>query len=296
MADDQDEQASDDEFDDPDDSTLVPLSEEAATFLEAAFNTKLGNKANRGKAKAQGTRDSRWIRCVKIDQVVFANVSPTARAAYRAASKIQQFWLDAANPLVIILEKAEEMDLPKEVIGGIQTALQLMGNANFLNSAARRQVLMTQLNPKLRQLFSGTNFKDAPTFLFGEKFGVLAKERLEASEALSPLTKELDGRAIPRSRGWLPVKQRPYRSREQGVAGLWQQNQEKAKELTRCNSDMQHKACYLLYVSKIIKSCFIYSCNKHTGTSLTGSDQHNEPVNRVPKIGWASGTLPGSAN
>jgi len=112
------------------------------------------------------------------------NVSPTARAADRAASKLQQFWLDAANPLVFILEKAEEMDLPKEVIGGIQTALQLMGNANFHNSAAWGQALMTQFNPKLRQLFSGTDFKDAPPFLFGENFGMLAKERLEASEAL----------------------------------------------------------------------------------------------------------------
>jgi len=43
---------------------------------------------------------------------------------------------------------------------------------------------MTQLNPKLKQLFSGMDFKDTPPFLFGENFGVLAKERLEASEAL----------------------------------------------------------------------------------------------------------------
>jgi len=82
---------------------------------------------------------------------------------------------------------------------------------------------------------------------------VLAKECLEASKALRKFVsfaKELDGifrRAIPRLRGWLPVKQRPDRSREQGVAGLWQQSQERAKEMTRCNSDMQHKACNLLY-------------------------------------------------
>jgi len=60
---------------------------------------------------------------------------------------------------------------------------------------------MTQLNPKLRQLFSGTDFKDTSPFLFGENFRVLAKKCPEASEALSPLTKELDRvfrRAIPR--------------------------------------------------------------------------------------------------
>ena len=115
---------------------------------------------------------------------MFANVLPTARTADRAASRLQQFWLDSVNPLVFILEKTEEMNLPKEVIGGIQTSIQLMGNVNFHNSAARRQALMTQLNPKLKTLFLGTDFKDAPPFLFGKNFGVLAKERLEASEAL----------------------------------------------------------------------------------------------------------------
>jgi len=183
-ADGDDEHTSDGEPDDPDDGTLVTLSDEASTFLEAAFNSKVDNTTRKGKAKAQGTPDSRWIRCAKIDPVMFVNISPAARTADRAVSRLQQFWLDAVNPLVFILEKAEEMNLPKEVIGGIQTSIQLMGNANFHNSAARRQALMTQLNPKLKQLFSGTDFKDAPPFLFGENFGVLAKECLEASEAL----------------------------------------------------------------------------------------------------------------
>ena len=178
------EDDTDEEIDDPEDNNLVTLSEEAATFLEAAFGSKLENETRRAKAKAQGTPDSRWIRCAKIDPVVFANISPAARTADRTASRLQQFWLDAVNPLIFILEKAEELELPKEVIGGIQTALQLMGNANFHQSTARRQALLSQLNPKLKQLLSGNDFKDSAPFLFGENFGVLAKERLEASEAL----------------------------------------------------------------------------------------------------------------
>ena len=82
------------------------------------------------------------------------------------------------------------------------------------------------------------------------------------------------------------------------MASLWQQSQERAaKQMT--GKDKQHKDCNVFFTTKFIKSCFMYSCDKHTDTSHTGSYQHHEPVNRVPKIGWASSILPtklGSAN
>ena len=177
-------------------TSLVSLSAEAAAFLEVAFGTKLENKTRVSKAKGQGTPDSRWIRCAKIDPVVATNVPTTARTA----SRLQQFWLDAVNPLVLILERAEELDLPKEVIGGIQTALQLMGNANYHHSTARRQALMLQLNPRLKQLFPDIDFKDAAPYLFGENFGALSKERLEAAEALKKAVSfDKGGRGFQRS-------------------------------------------------------------------------------------------------
>jgi len=162
-------------------ASLVSLSETASAFLEAAFGTKLENKTR--VAKAQATPDSRWIRCTKIDLVVMANILPAAEMADRAASRLQQFWLDAANPLVFILQKVEELDLPKEVISGIQTALQLMGNANYHHSTAHRQALMLQLNPKLKQLFPDDDSKDAAPYHL-ENFGAQVKEHLEAAEAL----------------------------------------------------------------------------------------------------------------
>ena len=70
------------------------------------------------------------------------------------------------------------------------------------------------------------------------------------------------------------------------MAGAQQQSQERAptKEMTTdCNS---------MFSTKFIKNGFIYSCVKHTSTLLTGVNQHNEPVNHVPKIGWASCILP----
>ena len=71
---------------------------------------------------------------------------------------------------------------------------------------------------------------------------------------------------------------------------LGQQSQEGAtEEMTK-----QHKDCYSLYANatNFIKSHFSYSCDKHTVTPHTGSHQYYEPVNKVPKVGWASSILP----
>ena len=182
----EDNATSDDEAEDTDTSQgpLIPISEAAATFLETAFSTKLDNNARKAKTKANGTPVSRWIQCAKPDPVVSVNVPGSARMADRASSRIQNFRLDAATPLILVLEKAEELELPAEVIVGIQTSLLWMGNANYQHSMDRRHALMMQLNPKLKQMFSHKDFEDAAPFLFGEKFGALAKDRLEAAEAL----------------------------------------------------------------------------------------------------------------
>ena len=77
------------------------------------------------------------------------------------------------------------MKLPTEAIAAIQTSLQLIGNANQHNSIARRNAVLTQLNPQLKQLLGDADYKDAPPMLFGDNFGSLAKERLKAAAALT---------------------------------------------------------------------------------------------------------------
>ena len=72
--------------------SLVPLSEEASGFLEAAFKSKLDNASRKAKATKFGIPDSRWIRCPKMDAVVVANVSKEAERNDCAASRLQQFW------------------------------------------------------------------------------------------------------------------------------------------------------------------------------------------------------------
>ena len=118
-----------------------------------------------------------------------------------------------------------------------------MRNANYHHSTACRQALMLQLNSKLKQLFPDGDFKNAAPYLFGENFGTLAKEHLEAAEALKKtliLDRGQKGfyRSHPQKNpdrgGWQPVSGR----RESRMASLWQQSQERAaKEMTRQHTD-----------------------------------------------------------
>ena len=167
------------------DTELYQLSEAAGAFIETTFKSKLDNATRKARATKYGVPESRWLKCPKLDPVISTTVSTSARRADRSASRLQQFWLDATNPLVNVLERAEELNLPAEAIAAIQTSLQLMGNANQHNSIARRNALLMQLNPQLKQLVEDVDFKEAPPFLFGENFGTLAKERLEAAAALT---------------------------------------------------------------------------------------------------------------
>ena len=109
--------------------------------------SKLDNATRKAYATKFGLPESCWLRCPKLDAVISSTVPSGTRRADHAASRLQQFWLDAVNPLVYVLESAEEMKLPAEAIAAVQTSLQLMGNANLHNSAARRNVVLTQLNP-----------------------------------------------------------------------------------------------------------------------------------------------------
>ena len=70
------------------------------------------------------------------------------------------------------------------------------------------------------------------------------------------------------------------------MVGALQQSQERAliiKEMTR-----QHTDHISMFSTKFIKNCFMHSCVKHTGILHAGSNQHNEPVNCMSKIGWAN--------
>ena len=66
----------------------------------------------------------------------------------------------------------------------IQASLVLMGYASFHHSTGRRKGLLQHLNPQLKQLVEESDFKGPAPMLFGENFGTIAKQRLEAAAAL----------------------------------------------------------------------------------------------------------------
>ena len=58
-----------------------------------------------------------------------ANVSKETERNDPAASRLQQFWLDAVAPFMMLLARNEELQLPAEAMQMIQASIVLMGNA-----------------------------------------------------------------------------------------------------------------------------------------------------------------------
>ena len=67
--------------------------------------------------------------------------------------RTQQLWLEAAVPLVSLLEAAHEDKLdPKTAVTMVQPALLLMGDASQHQSAGRQDAILKQLNPQIAEL------------------------------------------------------------------------------------------------------------------------------------------------
>ena len=67
-----------------------------------------------------------------MDTVVVDNISSGAKKADRSASRLQQFWLDATIPLVLTLEREEELNLPPKAIVAIQArGVPIIGSADI---------------------------------------------------------------------------------------------------------------------------------------------------------------------
>jgi len=167
---------------------LVDMFEEAAAFIEAVFKTRLKNSECVERAEKYGILDSRWLKYPKLDPVEEATIPTTSQRADRAASRLQDLWLDAANLLVHVLKRAEELELPPEVIAAIQTSLQLLENASANHTFDRRKAVLVQMNSQLKSLVRDADFKEAAPMSFGNNFARLAKERLEAAAALKKLS------------------------------------------------------------------------------------------------------------
>ena len=99
--------------------------------------------------------------------------------------RTQQLWLEAAAPLVSLLETAHEDRLdPKTAVTMVQSALLLMGDASQHQSANRQEVVLTQLDPQIADLMKEEDYSKTLSFLFGEGSGAKVKARVEEAAVL----------------------------------------------------------------------------------------------------------------
>jgi len=124
-----------------------------------------------------------------------------------------------------------------------------MDNANIHNSAARRNAVLTQLNPHLKQLLGDNDYKDAPPVLLGENFSSLAKEWIEAAALTKTLqtnkSAEFSQESPPKilkPRGWRTPQRQLQQTEGLATAGKQELSQAPAvKEMT-----MYKQSCALV--------------------------------------------------
>ena len=110
-----------------------------------------------------------------------SRMTPGAKSADRGLAGLQGCVLDAAVPLVNMLESARSGTLnPKEAAESAQQALKLVGNVSAHLSAETPQSSQ-YLNKELSTLVEDeSTFNDAVPFLFGSSFQQKMKDHMEA--------------------------------------------------------------------------------------------------------------------
>ena len=161
------------------------VSAEGKAFLEATFGTKLDYTARRKHLAKIGSPDTKWVKTPSLPPVMASILPKETIKEDKRTFRTQQLWLEAAVPLVSLLETAHEDKLdPKTAVTMVQSALLLMGDASQHQSANRREVILRQLNPQIAYLMKEEDYTKTLPLLFGEDFGAKVKGRMEEAAAL----------------------------------------------------------------------------------------------------------------
>ena len=161
------------------------VSAEGEAFLEATFGTKLDYTARRKQLAKIGSPDTKWVKTPSLPPVMASILPKETIKEDKRTFRTQQLWLEAAVPLVSLLETAHEDKLdPKTAVTMVQSALLLMGDASQHQSANRREIILRQLNPQIADLMKEEDYTKTLPLLFGEDFGAKVKGRMEEAAAL----------------------------------------------------------------------------------------------------------------
>jgi len=85
------------------DADMFQLSEAGEAFLETAFKKKMDSAGQAKCVENQGASDYCWTKCPTLDPVVSANLPKDTIRMDNWAKQLQEYWLDAATPLITAL-------------------------------------------------------------------------------------------------------------------------------------------------------------------------------------------------
>ena len=168
-------------------STPGSISEATTDLITATYvSAPLANSARREILSTHPLPSLDCLKPPKLDASMARLVRGDVVARDRVLSRFQRFTLDAAAPIIEILDhlaSGESID-HNVVQTGLSNALKLLGNTHAHFSVERRQNVLKSLNPDLLHLASEDLFEEAPPNLFGPGFAKVAKERSDAMSAL----------------------------------------------------------------------------------------------------------------
>jgi hypothetical protein len=173
-------------------SRTYEVSELTKAFLQTAFclPKPVDNATRRTWINKFGVPEGVETRCPKLDGLIKGELPKEATEADRKLSRLQNFTLDIAGPLVAALEELTANDKPDatKVTAAIQMSLRFLGNALAQYAQERRTRAMTHLNPDLKSLVEDEDFSQSLPLLFGAGFEKKAKERIKALDCLRKAT------------------------------------------------------------------------------------------------------------
>ena len=107
------------------------VSTEGKAFLETTFDSKLDYAARRKQVDKIGAPDTKWVKTPVLPPVMASILPKETVKEDKCTFRTQQLWLEAAAPLVSLLETAHEDRVdPKTAVMMVQSALLLMGDAS----------------------------------------------------------------------------------------------------------------------------------------------------------------------
>ena len=156
---------------DPLKNDTYAIEESTRAFLELAFALKkpADNKTRKTWETKFKVPESDATRCPKLDTIIEGVVRKDSLDEDRELSRLQNFMLDTAGPLVAAFEELgkDEPD-PNRVSAAIQQALLFLGNASAHFSQIRRTKILKRLNPKVQSLAKDMDFSQSAPYLFGQ--------------------------------------------------------------------------------------------------------------------------------